>query len=278
MKRIILVFVVVCFISCSPKLRTSIINKLPALPEKELVVVLDILDDQIISGEKVGEIKATDIGLSNNCSYYENIHNLKTLARQSGANLIKLTAHKKPDKWSTCDRLWATIYKVDDVKFYETEIDWTPNRKLTWDDFKGKPDLEEFPNALAVTNSGISYESGAINVFKEGKIFIRCVFFNRGSWVIPEGKTDYVLRHEQIHFDITEIYSRMLRKEIQDANLTPNNSVRIKAIYDNIMAQWEKRQARYDYQTKKGAKKETQEEWEAIVKIELAKYELYKAN
>ncbi|WNH12820.1 hypothetical protein [Thalassobellus suaedae] len=251
---------------------------MPELSKDELVVVMDIVDDQKILGEKIGEIKATDNGLSNNCSYYENINNLKELARQSGANLIKITRHKPADKFSTCHRLWANIYIVENAKVYETEIEWSANRKLTWEDFKGQPDIENFPNALAVTNSGFGYESGSLSFFKEGKLFVRNLFYNHGSWVLPKGKTDYVLRHEQIHFDITEIYTRILRKALIDANITTNNSNRAQLIFESIKNDWQKRQEDYDYKTQHGLKKETQEEWEAIVTLELARYDLYKSN
>lgn len=40
----------------------------------------------------------------------------------------------------------------------------------------------------------------------------------------------------------------------------------------------ELRQIRYDQETQRGDKKETQEHWEAVVELELAKYEFYKSN
>lgn len=278
MKRTFLLFFLLTFIGCSPKLRTSVTKSLPELAKGELVVVLDISDDQTIAEEKIGEIKATDNGLSSNCSYYENILNLKSLARQAGANLVKITKHKQPDKWSTCNRLWAAIYRIDDVKKYETEIEWTQDRLLTWNDFKGSPDLENFPEALAVTNSGIALESSSFNPLKEGKIFVKNVFYNHGSWVLPEGRNDYVLKHEQIHFDITEIYTRKLRKALIEANITANKFDKAQAIFETIKSEWKNRQEYYDYQTEHGVREETQKEWEAIVQLELASYNLYKEN
>jgi hypothetical protein len=262
---------------CAPKLKTTIIKEFPPLTEDELVVVLDITDDQDIKGEKIGDLKATDGGLSVNCTYYENIQNLKKLARESGANLIRITKQKNPDKWSTCHRLWAEVFRVSDPKIYETQIEWSSDRKLTWSDFKGEPDLVNFPDALALTNSGFGYESG-INMFKEGKVFVQSVFNTQQSWFLPEGKNDYVLRHEQIHFDITEIYSRKLRKELSDAKITSDNITRAKPIFDRIFNELQKRQDQYDSETQRGNEKETQENWEAIVKIELEKYNFYKTN
>ncbi|EDP69808.1 hypothetical protein FBALC1_09762 [Flavobacteriales bacterium ALC-1] len=278
MKKVNLYFFIsIVVVACSPKLKSNIVQTLSPLSDNALVVVLDISDNQSIIGKAVGTIEAKDGGLAVSCTYYENILNLKKLARKAGANLIKITEHKTPDKWSSCHRLKAKIYSVTNPKQYEIQIEWSADRKLTWKDFKGKPDTINHPNTLAMTNSGFGYESG-ISMFKEGKIFVQSVFNTNESWVVPKGKNDYVLRHEQIHFDITEIYSRKLRKVLTDAKITSSDTQRAKAIFDKIFNELQKRQDKYDRETKYGDKKETQENWEAIVEIELAKYEFYKEN
>lgn len=275
-KRLLYIFTFLC-IACAPKLKSSITKTFPPLSDEALVVVLDISDDQSIKGEVVGDVQANHDGWKGTCTYYENIKNLKTLSRQAGANLLKITEHLLPSGTNTCHRLKAKIYKVDDPKIYEAKIHWSEDRKLTWDDFKGEPDTLNYPNTLALTNSGFGYESGA-NMFKTGKVFIQSVFNTNKSWVVPEGRNDYVLRHEQIHFDITEIYSRKLRKELADANITSKNAAKAKPIFDRIFNEMELRQIRYDQETQRGDKKETQEHWEAVVELELAKYEFYKGN
>ncbi|WP_411894898.1 hypothetical protein [Winogradskyella sp. A2] len=264
MKKLNVLLLFLLALSCSPKLKSNVITSFNPLEKDDLVIVLKISDDQLIEGDKVGSVKATDNGMSVNCTYYENINSLKKLAMQSGANVIKITRQKIPDKWSTCNRLWADIYRVDDPKLLETQIEWSEDRKLTWDDFKGKPDRENYPNALALTNSGFGYESGN-NMFKEGEVFVQSVFNTNSSWVLQEGRTDYVLRHEQIHFDITEIYSRKLRKELADAKVTSSELLRAKTIFDKVFNEMQKRQEKYDRETARGDKTETQENWEAIV-------------
>jgi hypothetical protein len=277
MKKKLLYLLCWLVISCAPKLTSNIQNNFAALDSNALVVVLDISDIQTIDGNLVGDIEAKDGGLAVNCTYYENILNLKDLARKSGANLVKITEHKTPDRRSTCHRFKAKIYKVENPKFYETKIEWSAERKLTWDDFKGVPDRVKYPNALALTNSGFGYESGA-NVFKDGKIFIQSVFNTNESWVLDEGRNDYVLRHEQIHFDITEIYSRKLRKALADAKITSNTVDKAQPFFERIFREMERRQTRYDQETQRGDKKETQEHWEAVVQLELAQYDFYKGN
>lgn len=267
---------ILCF-ACSPKLRSNVTSSLPPLGENDLVVVLEMIDDQYITAKKMGELKATDNGLSQNCTYYQNINSLKAMARQNGANLLKITKHKRPDNWSTCHRIYADMYRVEDPKLYETTIVWSEQRKLTWDDFKGEPDLVNFPNALAVTNSGMSYESER-QFFKNGKVFIQSMFNTYSSWVLPEGRTEYVLRHEQIHFDLTEIYTRKLRKAFEDANITSNDAYEARQIFDRISSELSMKQDQYDAETIRGERQDIQEKWEAIVVIELAKYDLYKSN
>lgn len=278
MKNILFAYLLVllCF-SCAPQLKSTILKTRPPLSENDLIVVLDISDDQPIDEDLVGSIAAKDGGLSVNCTYYENVLNLKALARNAGANLVKITEHKTPDKRSTCHRLKANIYYVLNPKEYETKILWRADRKLTWDDFKGIPDTLNYPNTLALTNSGFGYETG-VNLFKDGKVFVQSVFNTYDSWVVPDGRNDYVLRHEQIHFDITEIYSRKLRKELADAKIKSSNATAAQAIFKKVFREMELRQIRYDQETQRGDKKETQEHWEAVVKLELAKYEFYKEN
>lgn len=199
------------------------------------------------------------------------------MARQAGANIIKIIQHKTPDKWSSCHRLKAKIYKVTNPKLHETKIEWSLERKLTWEDFKGVPNLKENPDTLALTSSGFGYETG-VGMFKKGEIFVQSVFYTNQSWFVPEGETDYVLRHEQIHFDITEIFSRKLRKELVEAKVTSTNFITAKPIFDRVFNEMRNRQKRYDQETVRGEKKETQEYWEAIIELELAKYEFYKSN
>ncbi len=130
MKLINSLLLILVLTSCSPKLKTNITKSFSPLSENELVVVLDITDDQQIETESIGDLKAVDNGLSVNCTYYENVRNLKRMAREVGANLIRITKQKNPDKWSTCHRLWAQAYKVTDPSIYETQIEWVAVKYL----------------------------------------------------------------------------------------------------------------------------------------------------
>ena len=88
-------------------------------------------------------------------------------------------------------------------------IEWSASRKLTWADFKGAPD----PNSTnaALTNSSITLGSEYSN--KGGlKFSIKCKFNKLLSW--GRIRNEYILNHEQGHFDIAEAHARLLKKNL----------------------------------------------------------------
>jgi len=123
-------------------------------------------------------------------------------------------------------------------------IDWSTERKLTWDDFKASPD-QNSPNA-ALTYAAIKMEYH----YGDGVLVyhLRCLFDQKASW--GRVKNDYILSHEQGHFDIAEWYTRKLNKSLQEYK--PNVSRLAKDvgdIYQQIMQQFHQEQQQYDEQT-----------------------------
>jgi hypothetical protein len=151
-------------------------------------------------------------------------------------------------------------------------IDWKANQKLIWDDFRQRPDPSS-PNA-ALTSSVIRYDFSYNSA--AGLIFhIRCQFDKNTSWA--RVKTDYILSHEQGHFDITEIYARRLFKAFKDYPATPSADIKkdINKIYVDIMHQLQARQADYDKETSSSLNKPEQEEWLKKISEELKQSEAF---
>jgi hypothetical protein len=123
-------------------------------------------------------------------------------------------------------------------------IEWTSSRKLTWEDFKGKPDPGSTNAAL--TNSSINIEFGY-----NGKVLthsVKCRFNKLLSW--GRIKNDYVLNHEQKHFDIAELHARLLHKALQEYDVNPKKvNDDITRIYNNVMQEHVKFQKAYDFET-----------------------------
>lgn len=146
----------------------------------------------------------------------------------------------------------------------EDRIEWSATRKLTWDDFKGAPDPSS-PNA-ALTNSTINIEYG---YDKSGlKHLIRCGFNKSKSWV--KTKNDYILNHEQLHFDIAEVHARMLHKEIKEYRFNSRTvDADISAIYNRIVKAHTNTQRQYDLETHHSLDTAKQQEWNGRVEAML---------
>ena len=263
--------------SCSPNIGSYILNKQTPLNDNEYILVLQKEDSFNNDGIEIGSIKSGDNGFSSNCSYYEIIDKLKQIARVNGANLIKITEHKSADQWSTCERLKAKIYKVPNFRVHEKEIEWTANRKLTWEDFKGTPKTVTNVNTAALTYCGFGFQTNRVTMFNKTKIFTLNTFTTNLSWVRPDQKyrTD-LLEHEQGHFDLCEIYTRQLRKRLEEKKLTAFNlNTDANVIFKEVYAWYLERQEQYEKETEYGLDRKNQIEWTIIISKELNELSIY---
>jgi hypothetical protein len=152
-----------------------------------------------------------------------------------------------------------------------TFIDWKADYKLMWDDFKAPPDKNS-PNA-AETSTAIkfdfSYDGSNL------KYHITCQFDKNKSW--GRVKIDYILSHEQGHFDIAEIFARKLNKSLKEYTVgnVGNLNKEVNKIYDNTMHQLHNMQVAYDTETNFSINKARQEEWLKKISSELKDLEAY---
>lgn len=129
-------------------------------------------------------------------------------------------------------------------------ISWQSNIRLSWSDFKGKPPVNA--RAAATTASGISYQfstSGTRNQI-EVDFKIDTYFYPNKSWYQPKVCDSIILSHEQLHFDISEIYARKFRKRLSKATFTHENvKVKVQSIYREINQELGNYQHKYDSET-----------------------------
>jgi hypothetical protein len=140
------------------------------------------------------------------------------------------------------------IMGSNDYQEYET-IDWSPENKLTWEDFKGKT-----PNntrAAATTASGISYQfsTSASSSEIELDYLVSTFFYPNKSWYQPNLCDSLILSHEQLHFDISELYARKMRNRLASSSFTQNVKAEVKQIYKEVLEELEEFQNLYDDQT-----------------------------
>ncbi|NHM01565.1 hypothetical protein [Flavobacterium difficile] len=108
-----------------------------------------------------------------------------------------------------------SIFSFEKVKCNDDDqILWKSERKLVWDDFKGIADTSMI-NVEAIT----SYKIEVTDAYFENdipKYQLSCYFIKSKSWTITNEKK--TLDHEQLHFDIAEIYARKIRKAFDSLN------------------------------------------------------------
>lgn len=159
----------------------------------------------------------------------------------------------------------------------ETTIVWSESYKLTWDDFQGTPKINK--EAVAVTASGITF-GYSINKLDDKIVAftteIGAYFYPKKSWYKLEQATEHILKHEQLHFDITELFARKFRQQVTTLQLSNNLPNQLKALHKAISKEVAEYQDAYDKATNCSRNIEKQLEWEHHVKQELEKLAPYK--
>ena len=157
------------------------------------------------------------------------------------------------------------------------KMQWDEDRKLTWADFKGTPDAGD--SFVASTNSGISF-SFSYKV-KSGKMTmdydVQCNFYPELSWYKADLVTDYILKHEQTHFDISELYARKLRKAMEETSFSNNPKEEVNALYQKNETARQQMQTKFDFETDHSKNEPVEIQWRRFVAKELKKYERWKS-
>lgn len=144
------------------------------------------------------------------------------------------------------------------------EIKWS-NRPLRWADFT---QVNRGAGAFkAQTFSGIRYSLDE----KNGEIYVdvEAYFDPSESWVVRSSQTPYLLKHEQLHFDITELHARKLRKALFDIQGTDRQTFRssrlwhrVNSLHEEIYQDMVDMQNLYDRETDHSLVQSKQLEWE----------------
>jgi len=154
----------------------------------------------------------------------------------------------------------------------DIELSWNACEKLKWSDFKATPDRSH-PYA-AITYSGMSYGFSADVVNGEVSVDykINCFFVSNKSWVKRRYLGDVeLLKHEQLHFDITELFTRKFRKELSTMNFSEKVKSEIKVVYQRITNEKVSVQKQYDLETDHSKNEQAQKAWQLKIDSELQK-------
>jgi hypothetical protein len=168
-------------------------------------------------------------------------------------SLAVLFFHSAPETKRANTTITRKLHSLKESGDY---LPWANVRPLTWDDFLCEPKRNTDAVALTSTALGIAYNVGGNQLHYE----ITCGFSKAKSWGLL--KTDYILAHEQGHFDITEIYARKLHKELLDYKFSKRTFRQdVNDIYDRVVKEKEAFQLTYDGLTDHSRNKSVQKEW-----------------
>ena len=152
----------------------------------------------------------------------------------------------------------------------EELLDWNPSRKLTWGDYKAKPNPDSDAAASTTTYLGIDYNITSTRFSYN----IESRFSKTRSWGLH--KTDYILSHEQGHFDIAELFARKLHKEMSAYKFNKKTYQKdLRKIYEDVTNEKEEMQNNYDRDTNHSINRKEQAEWLKKISALLEEYTDY---
>lgn len=152
-------------------------------------------------------------------------------------------------------------------------IEWSTETQLKWSDFKAKNRVSK-DFSVATSTCGFGYD-GIIRG-DEITLNIYVHFYCYDSWKSPDYHMNDVLQHEQLHFDICELYGRKFYKEV--LTLKKKNQLNEKALdrlYNSMVKEYDAYQDLYDEQTGHSTKTMKQLEWNNRIASDLNAYEAY---
>lgn len=241
-------------------------------PASDNIVILNANDPLPVHAKLLNTVQVGDKTPADNCDYLQLLESVRLLALKSNANVIKITERTARNKANICDKISATLYRVENPKKYESEFSWRQDRKLTWDDFRGPIQSEMHPDVAAATFCGIGFETNTLTTRNnQVKIHVYNNFYPTQSWVRPGQEIPQILAHEQTHFDICELYTRKLRQRLDNISVSVSDlKTKLSAIYKEVQNEYRDRQQAYEDETEHGLIADQQGRWQNMINRELA--------
>lgn len=116
-RTVILFGIIVSSLSgCAPKVKTKLLgNSYPVLPYSEKVILVTPKNSLPSTAQYLGDLKVKDAGFTTDCEYDRMIQEAKFAARKVGSNVLKVTKVMPPDAQSTCYRIKAELYRLQEA-------------------------------------------------------------------------------------------------------------------------------------------------------------------
>jgi len=163
---------------------------------------------------------------------------------------------------------------------HKTELNWS-RRPLNWNCFRIISDTTVTKtigtikiNAKAATTTGITANFQYIG--NELYFDVQSVFSIKQSWFLKESQGDTaLLRHEQMHFNITELYARKIRKLLAEYKNPFGKEKEIRTKIDFLKQAERDENNLYDIESVHYTNKVMQKKWEEKIIKELEETKKY---
>lgn len=154
--------------------------------------------------------------------------------------------------------------------FIHPIFEWDSSHKLKWSDFEGVYNGSE-ESASTCTEISMEMEMDSTG----GVVFIvKAIFHPEKSFISPTcSRSEKALKHEQLHFDIAEVYARQLRLLLHTMQHTHNqaNVTMAGHFYAWTQQAWNHAEDVYDLESEHSQNEIGQKKWETIIRDSLAK-------
>jgi hypothetical protein len=147
----------------------------------------------------------------------------------------------------------------------EAKIPWSKDYQLQWKDFEAPAKNDDHYDAFISCRIDYNQSGNKVNVF--------CYFKKNESWHIEGKQSEDLLKHEQYHFHIAEVYARRFRKQIAETGVR-DISKKFQAQIDESR----EAQKNYDEETNHSKNTKAQEKWERYINEELERLAAYDAS
>ncbi|OUR95564.1 DUF922 domain-containing protein [Flavobacteriales bacterium 34_180_T64] len=161
----------------------------------------------------------------------------------------------------------------------EETIAWRDSYKLSWENFRGEPKTNT--DAVAVTASGITFSYSmrrSDSRIVDFSTIVEAHFYPNKSWYNKSEADAYILAHEQLHFDITELHVRKFRRQISQIKVNHALKSILDGLHQNINTELSTMQNLYDRESNNSIHKEQQAKWTRYIENELNALEAYKSK
>ena len=145
-------------------------------------------------------------------------------------------------------------------------------KTLTWDDFKGTPPAENDYTAYTYWDVFYTYSVDLSQDTVACRFEVWRCFDHEKSWVRKGRNDDYsrLLKHEQGHYDIAQIFVKELHKTFASTTYSAKNyDQEIQTIFGTLLQKYRTIEKRYDRETEHYAHRENQNAWNEYFQKEL---------